>query len=66
MFSVAVPRTISESKVIVSGIETAPTNRSTKAKLAIRMLEFLCNSLNFLTAKITKMFERMINGEAAV
>ena len=64
MFSDAVPRMISAIKAIFSGIETAPTKRSTTAKLAIRMLEFLCNSLNFLTAKITKMFERVINGEA--
>ena len=65
MFFDAVPRTIWASKVIVSGIETAPTKKSTAAKQAIRMLEFVANSLIFLTATITRMFRKTVNGRTA-
>ena len=60
-----VPRTISASTAIVSGIETAPTKRSATAKLAIRMLEFVFSPFPFLMAKITKIFRQMIQGQAA-
>ena len=48
MFSDAYPRRISVSKLIVGGIQTAPTKRPAAAKLAIKMLEFVCNCLTFL------------------
>ena len=65
MSSDTVPRRISAYTLIASGIETAPTKRSATAKLAIRMLEFVCNPLIFLTDTITKMLKRVVNGQAA-
>ena len=40
MLGDTVPRRISASTAIESGIETAPTKRSVTAKLAIRISEF--------------------------
>ena len=60
-----VPRRISASTAIVSGIETAPTKRSAAAKLAIRMLEFVFSPFPFLMAKITKILRQIIQGQAA-
>ena len=54
------------SNVIVSGIDTAPTNRSAKAKLVSRMFEFSFNSLLVFTAIITNRFNRMVTGQAMV
>ena len=59
-----VPLTVSVSTLIAIGIETAPTKRSTTAKLAIRMLEFVCNFLIFMTATITNIFKHMVGGLA--
>ena len=61
MFSDALPRRISVSKLIVSGIQTAPTKRLAAAKLAIKMLEFVCNCLTFFIVPITAMFKRTVN-----
>ena len=46
---------------MLNGAETAPTMRSTTAKLVTKMIEFVCNSLVFLIAKITKMFNKTAN-----
>ena len=56
-----VPRRINASKVMLNGAETAPTKRSATAKLVTKMIEFVCNSLVFLIAKITKMFNKTAN-----
>ena len=56
-----VPRRINASKVMLNGAEAAPTMRSTTAKLVTKMIEFVCNSLVFLIAKITKMFNKTAN-----
>ena len=56
-----VPRRINASKVMLNGAETAPTMRSATAKLVTKMIEFVCNSLVFLIAKITKMFNKTAN-----
>ena len=66
MFSDAYPRRISVSKLIVSGIQTAPTKRPAAAKLSIKMLEFVCNCLTFFIVPITAMFKRTVNGQATV
>ena len=63
MSSDIVPRKIGASTLIVSGIEITTTERSATAKLAIRMLEFVRKSLILLTATITKMFKRIVNGQ---
>ena len=60
-----VPLTVSVSTLIAIGIETAPTKRSTTAKLEIRMFEFVCNFLIFMTATITNIFKHMVGGLAA-
>ena len=65
-FSDAYPRRISVSKLIVSGIQTAPTKRPAAAKLAIKMLEFVCNCLTFFIVAITTMFKRTVNGQATI
>ena len=49
-----------------SGIDTAPTKRSAKARLDIRMFELFFNSLLVFTAIITKTFNRMVAGQATV
>ena len=56
-----VPRRINASTVMLNGAETAPTKRSATAKLVTKMIEFVCNSLVFLIAKITKMFNKSAN-----
>ena len=56
-----VPRRINASTVMLNGAETAPTKRSATAKLVTKMIEFVCNSLVFLIAKITKMFNKTAN-----
>lgn len=52
------------SVVMDRGIETAPTKQSATAMLANRTLEFFPSSLLFFTATITKMFKRMVTGQA--
>ena len=64
--SETVPWRISASRKIVNGRGTVPTMRSTHAKLASKMLEFVCNFLNFLTVTITNAFKTMIIGQAMV
>ena len=56
-----VPRRITASKVMCHGARTPPTKRTVMAKLVTRMLELVGNSLVFLIAKITLMFDKTVN-----
>lgn len=49
---------------MLKGIEAAPTNMSATAMLANKMFEFVCNSPLFDTALITRMFRKMVTGQA--
>ena len=49
-----------------SGIDTAPTKRSAKATLDSMTFELFFNSLLVFTAIITRMFNRMVTGQAMV
>ena len=55
---------INESKVIATGIVTAPTKRSARATLDSRMFECFFNSLLVLDAIITKRFYSTVTGQA--
>ena len=66
MLSGRVPRRINASTVMIRGDETAPTNRSVMAKLEIRMLEFVCNSLVFWMVTMTNVFKKVVKGAAIV
>ena len=55
---------INESKVIATGIVTAPTKRSARATLDSRMFECFFNSLLVLDAIITKRFNSTVTGQA--
>lgn len=57
-------RRINTSKVVVNGMEIAPTKTSATAKIASKMFEFFCNSLLCFTAMITKMFSSIVKGQA--
>ena len=66
MLSDTVPWRINASTVMIRGVETAPTNRSVMAKLEIRMLEFVCNSLVFWMVTMTNVFKKVVKGAAIV
>ena len=54
------------SNVIDSGIDTAPTKRSTNATLDSRMFDLFFNSLLVFTAIITMRFNRVVTGQVMV